>query len=359
MLPSFNEVKEAKGSVYIKNMGESAFNILYLSDNNYAVFLGVSLTSLFENNKSIQNFIVYIIDDNIASDNKELLLSIGYKYRRELVFLDISEGIRKLKAMGAPLYRGSYTTYLKLFTFALLPESVHRILFIDTDTVVVGAVSGINDIDMQGNPVAAVMDNLAAPDKKCLGYSKHDLWFNMGVMLVDVDLWKSMNCEQIMIDTMRKRCAYVAVDQNLLNIGLHGKISVLNPSFNLTQHYQVYSYKRFTKLFPQDYFYSEETIEQAKENPVIYHFERFIGESPWHKDNVTFYSDEFDKYLAMTPWQDYEKKKADTSVILKIEKLLYKVLSHDLFLYIYASAMNMYVRSLNRKLLKGVGNISV
>ncbi len=340
-------------------METSTSNILYLSDNNYAVFLGVSITSLFENNKSVPNLTVYIIDDHIAADNKELLLSIGHNYRRKLVFLDISEGVRKLEIMGAPLYRGSYTTYLKLFTFALLPDCVHRILFIDTDTVVVGDISGINDIDMQGNPVSAVMDNLAASDKKCLGYSKHDLWFNMGVMLVDVDLWKSMDCEQIMIDTMRKRCAYVAVDQDLLNIGLHGKISVLNPSFNLTQHHQIYSYKHLIKLFPQDYFYSEETIEQAKKSPVIYHFERFIGESPWHKNNVTFYSDEFDKYLAMTPWRDYEKKKADTSVILKIEKLLYKVLSHNLFLYIYASAMNMYVRSTNRKLLKGAENISV
>lgn len=334
-------------------------NILYLSDNNYAIFLGVSITSLFENNISIPKLTVYIIDDNIASDNKRLLVSIGQKYKRELIFLDISEGIRKLQEIGVPLYRGSYTTYLKLFTFARLPDHVHRILFIDTDTVVVGDVSGINNIEMKGNPVAAVIDNLSAPDKKCLGYSRQDLWFNMGVMLVDVDMWKAMDCEQIMIATMRKRCAYVAVDQNLLNIGLHGHISILNPAFNMTQHHQVYSYKHFIKLFPQGSFYSKEIIEQAKRCPIIHHFERFIGESPWHKDNITFYSDEFDKYLSMTPWKNYEKKPANTSIVLKIEKTLYKLLPHDLFLYIYAPAMNMYVKNLNKKLVKGIGNISM
>ena len=333
---------------------EEGINVLYLSDNNYAVFLGVSITSLFENNRYIRKLTVYIIDDNISHNNKEILLSIGEKYNRSLIFLDISDGIRKLKKMGAPLYRGSYTTYLKLFAFALLPDSIHRILFIDTDTVVVGDISGINDIQMAGNPISAVMDNLCAPDKKCLGYSKRDLWFNMGVMLVNVNLWKAMNCEQIMIDTMQKRCAYVAVDQNLLNIGLHGRISILNPAVNLTQHHQVYSYKHYIKLFPQDFFYSEETLELAKQHPIIYHFERFIGESPWHKKNITVYSNEFDKYLLMTPWKDYKKRPANTSIVLKIEKVLYKILPHDLFLYLYAPAMNMYVRKLNKKLVKGI-----
>lgn len=338
---------------------EKAVNILYLSDNNYAVFLGVSIVSLFENNKSVSKLRVYVIDDDIAAENKKKLLLIAKTYKRELVFLDISEGICKLKEMHVPLYRGSYTTYLKLFTFALLPDYVHRILFIDTDTVVVGDVSGVNHIDMGGNPISAVMDNLCAPDKKCLGYSAKDLWFNMGVMLVDVDMWKRMDCEKIIIDTMKKRCAYVAVDQNLLNIGLHGHISILNPAYNMTQHHQVYSYEAFLKLFPQEFFYSEDVIKEAKTSPIIYHFERFIGESPWHKDNVTFYSDEFDKYLAMTPWKDYEKKPANTSMVLKIEKILYKLLPHDLFLYIYAIAMNMYVRRLNKELEKGIGNIAM
>ncbi len=338
---------------------EKAINVLYLSDNNYAVFLGVSIVSLFENNKSIPALCVYVIDDAIAVENKKKLLSIAQKYKRQLIFLDISEGIRKLKELHVPLYRGSYTTYLKLFTFALLPDYVHRILFIDTDTVVVGDVSGILQIEMDGNPVSAVMDNLCAPDKKCLGYSEKDLWFNMGVMLVDVDMWKRMDCEQIMIDTMKKRCAYVAVDQNLLNIGLRGHISILSPAYNMTQHHQVYSYEAFLKLFPQESFYSENVMEEAKQHPIVYHFERFIGESPWHKDNVTFYSDEFDKYLAMTPWKDYEKKPANASMVLKVEKVLYKLLPHDLFLYIYAVAMNMYVKKLNKELEKGIENIAM
>lgn len=338
---------------------DQTVNVLYLSDNNYIVYLGVSITSLFINNKSIQALAVYVIDDNIAADNKEILNSIAQKYERNIIFLDMSEGIEKLKELGVPLYKGSFTTYLKLFAFALLPNTVHRILFIDTDSIVAGDISGIGCIDMAGKPVSAVMDNLCAPDKKCLGFSLEEPWFNMGVMLVDVDLWKKMDCEQMIIEEMKKRCAYVAADQNLLNISLYKQISILDPAFNVTQHFQIYSYKHFMRVFPQKDFYSEDVMKHAREYPIICHFERFIGEYPWHKNNVTFYSDLFDQYLSMTPWKDYEKKPADVSIVLKIEKVIYKLLPHNLFLFIYAAAVNIHMKQLNKMLLKGIDNISV
>lgn len=334
-------------------------SVMYLSDNNYAVYLGVSLTSLFENNKSVPKITVYVIDDGISADYKEILNSIADQYDRKISYLDMSEGTKKLKELKTPLYRGSYTTYLKLFAFGLLPDTVHRILFIDTDSVVVGKISQVRSIDMKGRPVSAVMDNLCAPEKCCLGYSQDEPWFNMGVMLVDVDLWKKMGCEQMIIKEMGKRCAYAAVDQTLLNISLRQQISVLDPAYNVTQHFQIYSYKRYLRLFPQKDYYSEEAIAKARKFPIICHFERFIGEYPWHKDNVTYYNDLFDRYLALTPWKDYQKKPADVSAVLKIEKALYKLLPHDLFLYIFAAAVNLHIRKLDKMLVKGMGNITL
>ena len=89
-------------------------NILYLTDNNYAVFAGVSMTSLFLNNKNVDRFTVYVIDDNIAQDNKDKMQALAAEYGHKVVFLDLSSGIRTLESMGIPKYRNSYTTYLKL-----------------------------------------------------------------------------------------------------------------------------------------------------------------------------------------------------------------------------------------------------
>ena len=39
-----------------------SLNILYQSDDNYAPYMGVSICSLFENNKNEESIKIYIID---------------------------------------------------------------------------------------------------------------------------------------------------------------------------------------------------------------------------------------------------------------------------------------------------------
>ena len=46
-------------------------NIIYSSSDAYSELAGVSITSLFENNKNIDDIEVYIIDNGISEKNKE------------------------------------------------------------------------------------------------------------------------------------------------------------------------------------------------------------------------------------------------------------------------------------------------
>lgn len=327
-------------------------NILYLSDNNYAIYAGVSITSLFINNKDIEKITVYIIDDNISQENKNKYAMLAAEYNRDIIFLDLSEGIRILEELHIPQYRNSYTTYLKLFTFNILPDSVHKILFIDSDTVVVDSLNEIMNIDMKGYMIGAVRDGLCQCYKEALGFPYNDSWFNMGVMLVDVDEWKAKNAQQKIIEQLNKRKAYIAVDQDLLNITQHGNIMTLHPKYNATPHHSVYNEKSFRKAFPQGGFYeSFEIMEEAEKHPVIRHFERFVGESAWNKNSVHPYAKLFDQYLALSLWKDYQKKPANLHGLLKIENILYRCLPHNIFVYIYAWGFKHYLMSLNKKLI--------
>lgn len=334
-------------------------NILYLSDDKYAIYMGISILSLLVNNKDLVELNIYVIDDSISQINKDKIINMVSQYDRNIMFLNSSEGIKKLKNIGVPLYRGSYTTYLKIFTFGLLPDNVHKILFIDSDTLVLGSLKNLNEFDMSGNPIAAVLDNLSVFDKKYLGYEQDSIWCNMGVMLVNVDLWKDLCCENLIVNQMYKRCAYVSVDQNLLNISLHKRIAILPLQYNLTQHFLAYSYKDFMKCFPMESFYTKPEVEYAINNPIILHFERFIGESPWHKNNITLVNDEFDYYLRLSPWKNYVKKKAQVGLLLKLEKILFKLLPRTIFLKIYKLCFRYYIFSLNKKLESGIHNISI
>lgn len=212
------------------------------------------------------------------------------------------------------------------------------------------------DTDLQGNMIGAVREGLVGDYKIALGYSKDDCWYNMGVALVDIDKWKAEYAEEKILAQLRIRKAYVAVDQDLLNITQHNSIVPISPKYNATAHNYVYSWKAFIKVFPENknenIFYTKEVIEDAQQHAIIRHFERFVGEQPWHENTIHPHKEYFDKYLAMSPWADYVKKPAKKSFSLKVEKILYKMLPHDIFLYIWALSFKMYHWKLNAKYKK-------
>ncbi len=326
-------------------------NILYLTDNNYAIFAGVSILSLFDNNKGIERLTVYVIDDNIAQENKNLYLKIAADYQREIIFLDMSDGIRKLENLGAPKYRGSYTTYLKLFAFNMIAQYADRLFFIDSDSIVSGSLEALDEVDLQGNTIAAVIDGLSAHDKKSLGYPDNCEWYNMGVLLIDLKKWMDTDGENLVLKQLKKRSAYTSVDQDILNITQHGNIIPLDLRYNITPHMAIYDIEKFVKhMQPGGKFYSKIDLQQALSDPAIHHFERFIGESPWHANNVHPFTPYFDHFLALSPWRDYVKKKASVSGVLKAEKILYKMLPHACFLPIYAKGMAWYFKKSNQKM---------
>ena len=55
-------------------------NILYTCDNNYVWIMGISMISLFENNKTIEDLNVYLLGDRISEENKEILQDIALRY---------------------------------------------------------------------------------------------------------------------------------------------------------------------------------------------------------------------------------------------------------------------------------------
>lgn len=60
-----------------------------------------------------------------------------------------------------------------------------------------------------------------------------------------------------------------------------------------------------------------------------------MGEFPWHKDNMHPFNDLFDKYLAISPWADYEKEPSGIAWVFKVEKLMYKYLPEFLFIRLF------------------------
>ena len=58
-------------------------NVLYTCDDNYVWIMGISVISLFENNRHIRDLSVILLGECISDYNKSVLENIANKYKRK------------------------------------------------------------------------------------------------------------------------------------------------------------------------------------------------------------------------------------------------------------------------------------
>ncbi|MBR6393140.1 MAG: glycosyltransferase family 8 protein [Eubacterium sp.] len=324
-------------------------DVLYQCSDKYAPYCGISVTSLFENNKNAENINVFILDDCISEINKSKFKLLEEKYKRNICFISTEPIVEKLKQLGIPSYRGSYTTYLKMFAEEYIPDYVERLLYIDSDTIVNGNLEELFAINMFDKPLAMAYDSLVTSYKETVGIKNESAYYNAGVILFNISNWKKqLRSNQIVNHTTNKRAHYAAADQDLINVVIGKDILPISAKYNFEPAYQMFSIDKYLKVFNNPVFYTEEQLIEAKKDVRIYHFFRVMGEFPWHKNNLHPFNDVFDKYLHISPWYDYEKALSNSPMIFKCEKVAYKVLPEGLFIRLFRLSHELFMRKSNK-----------
>lgn len=333
-------------------------NILYQFNEKYVPYAGVSITSLLENNKDIDEITIYLLGEEIADTSKEKLLEQISIYGRKGVFIDAVKVIEKMHTIGLNGYRDSYAPNIKLFVNQYIPDTVDRLIYIDCDTIVTGNIGKLFKMDMNNRPVAMILDSVCMRHKQAIGFSKKDLYFNSGVILYDMKTWKEQKCEKRIIDHIQNvRSHYMAPDQDVLNIVLKNQIKVLDIKYNLQPFHMIYSYDQYMKFFGQPRYYGKEIIKKAKDGAVIFHTFRYLGEFPWHKDSLHPAVKLFDQYLEKSLWKDYIKTETDKNdIVFRIERLLYRVLPKSVFIVIFKAFYEIFMWKSNRDSLRKRNN---
>ena len=305
------------------------------------------MTSLLENNQHLDEIIIYVMGEGLSEACCEKFRTLFSRYARKIVFLDTDNLITKMKEIGIPNYRGSYAANMRLFVDSLIPEDVDRLLYLDSDTVVVGRVDSLIDLNMKNYPIAMVLDSLGFEHKKELGISGD--YYNSGTILFQMKLWRERKyTDHITYHIKNIRSHYPMPDQDLLNILCQGEIMTLAPEFNLQPIHIRFSWKLYHMVYGRNRYYTQKEIQKAVENPVIYHFFRFCGEFPWNKDTVHPDKDIFDQYLNMSPWKNYKKERAKLDVPFLIEKWIYKYMPGWLFIIIFEAAHRWMIHRANK-----------
>lgn len=322
--------------------------VLYGCNDPYAPFVGVSACSLLENNKLADEIDIYVMSDEISEGNIARLKEqvSGYGAGRTLKVVDSASIIEEFKATGVPDYRGSYAAFLRLAFEKAVDDSVDRLLYLDSDTLVVGDLSPLFEMDLEDNYIGAVADCLGDMVKPLIGFGKSDFYLNSGVLLINVPVWKRDNITGKIIEMIKegKLTNPSGGDQEYILYATKDKIKVLDPKYNLQPFHMKYSNKQYFKAYAREGYYSDSVLEDSINNPVILHTFRYLGRFPFQKDNIHPAKAEFEKYKDLSQWADMEAQVKAIPPFIKIEIILYRILPKTLFLRIFRMVQTMVLK---------------
>lgn len=138
-----------------------------------------------------------------------------------------------------------YSTFLsrgslyRLLLGDLLPPDVHRVLYLDADTLIVDSLRSVYGTNLEGRVVGAVRDSSApwaagplGPPWRELGLEPSSPYFNSGVLLIDVGRWRTESVGQKCLDLLR-RVSPRWGDQDALNVVFNEQWHELPRRYNL------------------------------------------------------------------------------------------------------------------------------
>lgn len=283
--------------------------VCYASSDFYSRETGISLLGFLDNNLNYEPDTVIILDYGILDHNKEKLNSIAAKYGKKIDYIDAKSIMEKVqKDLHLESFRGSLATYSRAFIDKLMPDYVERLLYIDSDTVVVGNASSLGAIDIGDACMAAVVGTgfytgIGQHIAELQLLTKNKCYYTCGVVLFDIENWKKINTYDMMAKTLAKKTDYPYADQTLINNTIPEKYLMKLPiEYNYTTH--VYSKAIEVKMAMRGGWYTEEEVRYAIQHPVVIHYPGNPINRPWYDVCYSRRKDDYLKYRKLSPWVD-------------------------------------------------------
>ena len=278
--------------------------VVFASDNNYAVQLGVAITSLVENARPTTHYdIRCLVSDDFSEENKEIVNSvIKGQSRHKITFVHVDDSLfDAIQIKTEHLTKGAF---YRLLSADILPD-LNKIIYLDDDVVVLGDLEILFRYAIDTQYIGGVRaPGFYYPEKwrkdkeNELGI-KIDQYVNSGVLLMNLKKIREDNMQEKFIELAQN--SYRSEDQDTLNVACYGRIRHIPFRFNCQTKYtspdspEKYKYE---SVIPKD-----ERID-AEKNPVIIHFANRI--KPW-QDNTC--------YLAEKWWEYYSLFKEKTCIV--------------------------------------------
>lgn len=292
--------------------------VVLAADEGFAMPLAVTVRSMLENLGPDRQLQLYVLDGGILPETKERMVrSWPQPARYQLQWVPVDESnLDGIEASG----HVTVAAYYRILMPRLLPSNVRRVIYLDSDLLVVNDIGALWDCELGESLCLAGQDffapylesslvlphfdrirhhiaNRPIPNYRALGLTPEMPYFNSGVMLIDMEAWRELNVEAQLLHCLREHKEHVHLwDQYALNVVLARRWGKLDLRWNQGSHiYRVPSW-RFSHL-------DRSTFRAALKAPSIVHFSS--PEKPWHANSSHPWRKEFFRYLDRTAWSGW------------------------------------------------------
>lgn len=332
-------------------------NIVYVFNENYVKYAGISICSLLENNQTkAKEISFYLFHDNISKENKCMLEKMITKYGSDVYWYNIINITKELEAKNVTKWRGSYTPYVKILCCNQIKENIDRLLIIDADTLVVGAIDELQNMELKGNPCAMAFEGITGHYKKYIALENGQN-FNAGVLLIDVKEWRQQKVEERFLNHLKTTCSqYIHPEQDAISIVLQNQVTILPVKYNYISQHVFYTSPFYYLLFRRksknnEFYFIEEVLDSRNDLRIIHYIDTFTGR-PWHLNNINPFNEIYDFYAKKTPWGNNKIPLPSDSITEKIEYKLRNILPSKVSDFFYFICHHIFYTSVTRKYYK-------
>ena len=264
---------------------------IYDKKGTFSKYTGTSMTSLLENTDSPVTLHL-LHDATLTEENRGKFEALAAKYGQEIFFYDMEtlcgevlSGILEILP-DAIVTRFSQAALYRLLAGIVLPQSVHKLIYLDADTIVHMDIARLWNEEVGGNGLAAI-DEISAtqgnPAPQPLvetGEIPRNRYFNSGVMLIDLDKWREhpeFLTNGLKMLTEHPDC--FCFDQDILNYAFADRYRKLSGDY--------------------DVFVSVDRLLKNKVHSAIYHY---AGKTVDPFDIDDAYNRLYVSYFVISPW---------------------------------------------------------
>ena len=216
--------------------------IFYATDEKYAPFLSVSLTSLIANTDPTADttYRILIVHRGLSEESQQIFrqmstdrIAIELYPMGSYLIEAINSDRNKLNADYVTM-----TIYFRLFLSEMFPE-IDKAIYLDADTIINADIAQLYRIDLGHDLIAAVADNFVAANPETVYYSEEglgipcDQYVNSGMLLMNLKAMREGHFTERFVQLLNKyHFESIAPDQDYLNVMCNGRIHYLDRRWN-------------------------------------------------------------------------------------------------------------------------------